>query len=372
MRRSLVARSLPIRALACALAACALAAWACAAPAGAQTVSGRVVERETGSALTASLVELLDSAGVVRAAVLSDFTGAFVVRATAPGRYRVRAEHIGRETVRSEELQLGVGAATSVRLAAPIAAILLQPLVVTGRNRCKLRPDAAEATARLWEEARKALRVARLARRSKAFAVRRFEHILSPRTFLLMKESGADLPGASVRPIASTTEVELDSLGYVHKEYDAWVFWAPDEEVLLSDGFLDHHCIELRNGGRQRPGLIGLAFKPVRRHRRDIQGTAWLNASTAELKYVEFEFTNLPWDVPAEARSGLVQFRQLPSGGIVIGYWYVRMPVMTLLSYSGPLIPGGRTPAPRDILAWVVESGAELLNSDMSPIGSPK
>ena len=42
------------------------------------------------------------------------------------------------------------------------------------------------------------------------------------------------------------------------------IYWAPDAAVLLSDEFLDTHCFHVTRNERRAPGLIGLAFQPVR------------------------------------------------------------------------------------------------------------
>ena len=69
-------------------------------------------------------------------------------------------------------------------------------------------------------------------------------------------------------------------------------FWAPDAGVLLSDSFLDTHCLRIRAGGSE---LVGLDFEPVpNRDVADIAGTLWLDPATAELQRVDFRYVNLP------------------------------------------------------------------------------
>ncbi len=329
--------------------------------AAAQTVAGRLTEQETGGPLSAAVVMLVDSAGRQRTAVLSDSTGAFLLRAPAAGRYRVRAEHIGRETVSSDLLSLGAGASVSVRLEAPIAAVLLRPLSVEVRSRCELHAVTAETTQRLWEEARKAFRVSVLARKSQPFVLRLFDRDLDPKNFRVLRERQGEKAGFGGRPFGAESESLLDSLGYVQKVSDAldelveqWAFWAPDEEVLVSDGFIQHHCLSMQEGGRRHRGLVGIDFEPVRPLGRDIRGTVWLDARSAELRAVEFQFTNLPWVVPDKAQGGQVEFQRLPSGVVIMRSWYVRMPIVRTESAG----QGGVLT--QQYLAGVIESGGEL------------
>jgi hypothetical protein len=373
MRRKLGPPVPSPRALACALAAL----WAWALPAVAQTVAGRLTEQETGGPLSAAVVMLLDSAGRQRMAVLSDSTGAFAMRAPAAGRYRVRAEHIGRETVSSDLLPLAAGASVSVRLEAPIAAVLLRPISVEVRSRCELHAVTAETTQKLWEEARKAFRVSVLARKSQPFVLRLFDRDLDPKNFRVLRETKGEKAGFGGRPFGAAPESLLDSLGYVRNVSEAmdelveqWEFWAPDEEVLVSDGFIQHHCLSMQEGGRKHRGLVGIAFEPVRPLGRDIRGTVWLDARTAELRWVEFRFTNLPWVVPDEAQGGRVDFRKLSSGVLVAHSWTMRMPIVRTESAG----EGGVLT--QQYLARVIESGGELEASPPSqasppPPGSP-
>jgi hypothetical protein len=65
-------------------------------------------------------------------------------------------------------------------------------------------------------------------------------------------------------------------------------------QALLSDPFLDAYCFRLANDAPE-PGLVGLAFEPVRRRDvADITGTLWLDAADARLRYLEFAYTWAP------------------------------------------------------------------------------
>jgi hypothetical protein len=324
-----------------------------AGPAAAQTLTGRVVARESGAPLRAALVVLLDSAGADRAAVLSDTLGRFWLSAPGPGAWSVRAEQIGRQDVTvPAPVERGVPPAALV-LAAPISPLLLQPIVVAGHARCRISPAAGELTAQLWEEARKALRVSRQARRSNWFTLLEFSRVIDARTGFVLSNTEHTRGGLGGRPFGSATEAELDSLGYVQRLSGAWAFWAPDEDVLLSEGFLRHHCIEARSGGHgARRDEVGVAFKPLRGNAHDIEGVVWLDRSTAELRSVEFRYTGLRWNVPDRALSGAMEFTRLPSGATAIRTWYIRMPILTTTGN----------------MRRIIESGAQLV--DDAPAGS--
>jgi hypothetical protein len=298
--------------------------------AAAQTIAGRVVEQESGAPLPVAQVALEDSAGMARAVALSDSAGAFVLRAPAPGRYRLRAEHIGRATIESDWLTVAAGGSAQVRLEAPIAAVLVRGIVVEGSPRCSLRPAEGEALAQIWEEVRKAFRLAALLRRSTPFAQRRYWRDMTGRTLAVRREIFEDTVSRSTRPFATgASEEDLHRQGYVRPDGNGWAMWGPDDEVMLSDGFLDHHCLRLVTGGRAEPGRIGVAFEPVGEGSRgEIKGVVWLSRATAELQRVDFEYVRLP-DVRLLGEGmrpigGRVEFARLASGGIVVSRWYVR------------------------------------------------
>ena len=64
----------------------------------------------------------------------------------------------------------------------------------------------------------------------------------------------------------------------------------------------------------EQPGLLGLAFEPVRDRRiPDIRGVLWLSARSAELRFVEFDYTGMSLPEPA-ANGGRVEYERLPGG----------------------------------------------------------
>lgn len=152
----------------------------------AQSVVGRVVEEGASSPVLGAFVRLLDNADRPVAGVLTDSAGRFLLRAPNAGRYRVRSELIGRETVTSEPLELTTNATRELVLRAPLAPVALEAVEVAGERRCGLRADLGQATARAWEEARKALRVQVWTRgRPSPATIRTYLREIEPRTLLV-------------------------------------------------------------------------------------------------------------------------------------------------------------------------------------------
>ncbi len=317
----------------------ALLACALPARARAQVVGGTVHERDNDAPLRAALVVLLDSAGKERAATLTDGAGAFLLRAPAPGRYRVRAEHIGHETATSDLLPVGAGATVRVALQADISPVLLQPIQVAGQSRCRVHPAAAEARSRLWEEARKALRLSRMSRTAQALGVHHFHRKVDGLRGQILQEDTSDTFGTSVRPFGAQSEDSLHALGYLRPlPGGGWHFFAPDEEVLLSEGFLEHHCLALREDERTRSDLIGVTFRGIG-GKSEIDGVLWLDRASAELRSLDFHY-RLPWNVDENTQGGHLEFTRLPNGAIAVSSWYLRMPTRLVELHNQPQQPG--------------------------------
>src|SRR5690606_33312388 len=113
-------------------------------------------------------------------------------------------------------------------------------------------------------------------------------------------------------------------------------FFAPSAEVLLSDSFVEHHCMRLVPGQGEAAGLVGLAFEPVRgRNVPDIQGTFWLDAHSAQLRYLEFTYVAPNSRYPTAGARGRVDFATLPNGAWFVRRWFIRMPLTEISSVWG-------------------------------------
>jgi hypothetical protein len=105
-------------------------------PLAGQVMRGRVVDATTEAPIQGATMALLDddSARVVASAA-TDSVGYFLVAAEGAGSYRLRAQRIGYPTTTSTPLRVGAGDTLEVEFRVSAAAVLLDPVVVTGRRR---------------------------------------------------------------------------------------------------------------------------------------------------------------------------------------------------------------------------------------------
>ncbi|MDP2958317.1 MAG: carboxypeptidase-like regulatory domain-containing protein [Longimicrobiales bacterium] len=306
-----------------------LALALCAGPARAQIVRGQVVEDVTNTPVEGAMVVVLDVGGHVVRRVLTNATGGFIVHVEAPGEYHIRVDRIGYESLTTGGVDVPVEG-TFQRIAVPIQPIELEGLEIEGSPRCRLRNEQGEATARAWEEARKALEAAAWTLSSGVYryTLLQFERTLEPTLHTVLTEKRRFARGTGQAPYVSAPASELVAQGFVRQNPDRTLtYYAPDAAAFLSDEFLDTHCMALES---VRDGLVGLAFQPVRgRRQSDIRGTLWIEAATATLRKLEFTYVNLPPGQDLANAGGEVIFGRLPNGTWIVREWSIRMPRVT-------------------------------------------
>lgn len=316
-----------------ALGGLALLALAVVRPAGAQEVAGRVVEEGTGAPVPGALVALRDSAGAEVAQTLTRGSGAYAIRAPRPGRYVLTVRRIGYRDWSSDPLRLAEGETTSLRAEVPVEAVELAEIEVEASERCTRSPESGPRTARLWDEAQKALTAARLTEgeANLRYRVVDYRRKLDAEADDVLSEDTSVRSGVGLRPYHSFRGERLAETGYVVPDPggETATYYAPDARALLSDAFLRTHCFWVRD---DPPGgdddLVGLAFRPVDdREKPDIEGVLWLDRATAELRRLEFDYVDADHPPNAEHAGGRVEFRRLENGAWVIPRWWIRIPV---------------------------------------------
>ncbi len=208
-------------------------------------------------------------------------------------------------------------------------ALRLPEVSARGDRRCGADRERAAETARLWEEARKALAVAAWFENQQGaqFRVRRFEHRLDRDLQLVADEiMSFELMGGTQAFHAAPVD-SLIQLGFVQRRNNEhFDFFGPDAELLTSSAFLDQHCFWVARQ-RNRPGLIGLGFEPMRgRRTSDIRGVLWLDEQTGALRFVEYDFVNLGFTVDPRYAGGRTDYQQLSNGAWLVSRWEIRMP----------------------------------------------
>ena len=329
----------------------------------AQVVRGTVVDSLTGAPVRDALVMLIGDDGAPRARALSLDAGGYAMAAPSPGRYSIRTKRIGYRAVETDPFEVAEGEVRVHDVLAPTIRVSLPSVTVHAQRHCVVRPGDGVPAFALWEEVRTALYQTQLAERGDLFQTmaRRWARELDTLARFVHNDSTWTLSGMAQRPFVAIPADHLERVGFIEKKsHNTWYFYAPDADVLLSEIFLRNHCFRVTEGP---DGLIGLAFEPAKKRRvADVTGVLWLDAASAALRYLEFSYTKLPWDVPASRVGGRVEFEQLGSGVWIVRRWYVRAPRMGV--ERGYFRMGGslhvRT---RERFVSIIEHGGEVLET---------
>jgi len=314
----------------------------------ARQVVGVAIDRDTGAPLPGVYVALVaEEGGEPLAAALSSQDGGFMVWGDDGATYRLRAERVGLASVTTEPFRLSAEAATH-RIALAEQAVDLEGLTVQTTVRlCEIERREALTVQRWWDEVRKALQATALVHADDLEQLRfeRFQREWTRDLRGLRAERYFAGDGATARPFLSQDAELLSEAGFVQGPVGERRFLAPDAAVLMSPVFLRDHCFALAPDGDGND--IGLAIEPLgSRDVPEIRGVLQVDTLTMALRSFDFEYVNLPDDIPSRtAAGGHLSFSYLSSGAWIVSEWWVRMPWVDSRVW------------PRTVLAYVDEGG---------------
>lgn len=296
-----------------------------------QVVRGRLLDIDGSTGIGGAMMSLVDDRNRQFGRVLTRESGLFQLSAEAVGRLRIRADRIGYATTYSDYFDLSATDTITIEVVARVEAVSLAGIEAEAESRCRVRPEEGLAVTRVWDEARKALEAAAWTQergyyRYEMMSVKR---LMDRDNRKVISEDRSYGGGYRQSPYVSRPAEELIEEGFARLTPVESVYWAPDAAVLLSDAFLDTHCFRVRVDQNRSPGLIGLAFEPVPgRNLPEISGTLWINPTTSELEWLDFNYENLnlPSALLAGPIGGKVEFEALPNGTWIVDSWRIRMP----------------------------------------------
>ena len=275
------------------------------------------------------IVMLLDGRSTIVARALTNESGEFRVGAPQPGPYRLRTLRIGFRPSTSEPLTLAVGVDVIRRVTLADVPLALDTVRVTGSNHCSLRAEPATVTYGAWEQVRAALTAAQLTAGNRMLEARMISYarMVEPRRGRVLRQSARAREGLTAKPFVSLDAASLSRNGYVVGDAIGTTYYAPDIDVLLSDVFIDDHCLQITRDADS--ANLAIAFTPNRTRSRipEIAGTVWIDRKTSELRRLQFDYVNIPPEQQAGNPGGTIDFVRLRNGAWMISRWSIRMPV---------------------------------------------
>lgn len=299
---------------------------------GAQTDVGAIRIRAIGfddTPVRGALVALVSAEGKAVAEGLTNESGYRSLSASR-GRYRVRIRRVGYEPFFSPEISVPYEG--ELKLAVAGNRISLQTVVVTAGSQCKRSGGDQRAIGTLWEEISKALLGSQLTRSDFANLgwARVYRKDVRRKGEVVALDTSYTKLNAK-RPFVASDARTLATQGYVRGDVlSGWVYFAPDEAVLLSVEFADTHCFRVVRD-KKRPHQVGVSFVPAPgRTISDIDGVVWLDEQTAELSEIVFRFVNIG-EVANFKPGGRVHFRRMTSGAWLVDDWSLRFPHLEIM-----------------------------------------
>src|ERR1700737_1915112 len=306
-------------------------------PLAAQEVLIEVVELSDGKPIVGANISLVDDHGMSLFSKFRDQGGHSVLRAAGPGRYTVRADKVGYESWSSVLLYV-TGTPIHMRIG---MAPLRNPSTVIARSEtaCQVLTPPGTPAGDLWVEIRKALTASALtdAQGLVPIDVGSFERALD-RNLGVVSERKEQRSRIARRPATGISWDQIDSArrGAVS---GGDVYRAPEAATLVSDQFVKSHCYAAIRGYGPETGLTGLEFRPAKvGSQPELTGILWLDPKANALRYLNFDYVNLPIPLRIARTTGRVEFRQVPGGQWIVPRWYIRMPRVAQMTSTDSLL----------------------------------
>lgn len=300
-----------------------------ARPLGAQVVRGTVTMPD-GATRAAGVIVIAVRDSSQPARTLTNQRGAFTLRLDAAGRYSIRVLRIGFRPTDGPTVTVATSDTISVQVTITDVAVSLQAVSVKGDDVCRTRPDSGALVARAWEEARKAIMSSQLAAADAPLVADWIEYnrTLDPSGRIVRGLRVKSTTNPTTHAFKSAPAESLAARGYVVAEGGETTYHAPDGDVLLSDSFASTHCFQIVPSARGADTLVGVGFRPAKDQKdiRDIEGTFWLDRRSAELRWMDYTYTNMPAIAEKASPGGRVEFLRAGTSGWLIGRWSIRMP----------------------------------------------
>lgn len=290
----------------------------------AQEVRIEVVEAAYGKPIVGANVSVIDSSGLAIGGGFSDQGGYITLPVPMRGPFRVRADKVSYDTWVSVVLR---PAGKPIHVRVGMMPTRTPSVVARTETACQQLSGPGTPAGDLWVQLRKALTASAMteAKGLVPLDVDLYERVLD-RNLGIVSERTEQRMNVPRRP---ATGIALDQLDSARRgeATSGEVYRAPDAATFLSDQFVRSHCFSAIRGYGQENGLAGLEFKPARvGGLPELTGVIWLDPKASALRYLNFDFVNLPVPLRIARTTGRVDFQQLPGGQWIVPRWYIRMP----------------------------------------------
>lgn len=294
----------------------------------AQQLHGTVRDSANSLPIPGAVLMLLDASGTVLGRNITNERGEYRI-ALSPGAQRVRVVRIG---FRPREMGIPSVVAGTAELPIVMRALptLLEPVRVSAGAHCPRRSDET-LTFALLEQVRAGLLAIVVAREANPASLVRltFERTMDGSSERIVSQAvRIDSAERAVTSFnAAHTATDFIKRGFMADSAKQQIFYAPDADVLLDEGFAAGYCFRIVEPDRARPGQIGLGFSAAdhRRDRVDIDGVLWVDTVARVLRDIEHRYVGLNRQVEELRPGGHISFHAMANGVVMIDRWSLRL-----------------------------------------------
>lgn len=292
-----------------------------------QLLRGMLLDSISRAPIAGAFVRAQTVEGQQVGAVVTDSLGNFDLHVKASGSLNVVVERLG-YTTSVIRVDLGAGRSNE-RIVVSISTDPIKIPTVTAQAPASCEKGGLSArTAVLWEEIRKALRVAEwtASSTSQAYTVWEIEREFDAQNWFIRGDSQIATITDKGSPYKSLPPDDLLTFGFVRADSltGGFVHYGPDPAVLLSDQFLSAYCL---SDVPQRGQFRGLQFARAQGDEiASIRGVLWSQIQSNRLHAVDFEFENPPYRHKNIHARGRVEFEQQDNGSWSVTRWLLRTP----------------------------------------------
>jgi hypothetical protein len=289
----------------------------------AQMFAGIVRDSTSRLAVVGVVVELQDPGGVTLARTLTGATGTFTIAAD-PRASRLKLVRIG---FRPRDLAIRIDTIAGVLLEITMARLptMLDRVDVVAGAKCDERTNAAGQA--LLQQARAGLLAKIVGREVNPAKLVRlsYERTFSSRLDTMMPSVWIDSVNESKTTFkAARRGADLVTRGFTADSLGTGIYFAPDAETLLDEGFEAGYCFYVTD----RRGQIGLGFSPAssrRIGRVDVEGVLWIDKEARALRTLEYRYVGAGREAEANNVGGNLVYQEMPNGAVIVSRWTLRL-----------------------------------------------
>jgi hypothetical protein len=330
----------------CIWATCGSLALLGMTPLQGQTISGAVRDSTSRALVAGVVVELHNAGGDLLSRTLTNSSGAFQVFADPRAAtlkvlrigFRPRDIRIQADTLQGRFVEIGMARLPT----------MLDRMAVVAGAKCDQRTNPAGQA--LLQQARAGLLATIVGREVNPAKLVRlsYERTLGGRLDTMMPSMWIDSVNESKATFrAARRGADLVTRGFTADSLGTGIYFGPDAEVLLDEGFEAGYCFYVT----ERRGQVGLGFSPAssrRIGRVDVEGVLWIDKDERALRSLEYRYVGVGREAEDRNVGGDLTYQEMPNGAVIVSRWTLRL---LKVRVDSQMYKHGRLPTARIVVS---------------------